>query len=132
MCGWDQERKPAHVWTVEAEGVLPSLNMLKGNGRDSFRYRRYRRSYDKALAEQLNAVPRANRFRAGIITRLYGKGCRTYDNDNFIGGCKPLVDILKAYAVILDDKPSTWRGYYRQERSPDGVDRFRVQLLEYA
>jgi hypothetical protein len=132
MCGWNDDRRPAATWLIEATGVLPSQNQLGGNHRNGHKYRRVRRELDKALAEQLNAVPRANRFRAGIITRFYGKGCRTYDTENFIGGCKPLVDVLKAYAVILDDKPSTWRGYYRQERSPDGVDRFRVQLLEYA
>jgi hypothetical protein len=132
MCGWQPEREPAHVWTIEAEGVLPSCNMLGANTKEGHKYRNWRRFFTKVLADQLNAVPRATKFRAGIITRLWGAGKRTYDQKNFEWGQKPLVDVLTNFAVILDDKPSTWRGYYRQERSADGVDRFRVQLLEYA
>lgn len=112
--------------------MLPSQNLLGGNHQSGFKYRNFRRRFKDTLEEQLNAVPRANQFRAGIITRQYGKGRRLYDVENFIGGCKPLVDVLKAYAVILNDSPSCWRGYYLQERSADGLDRFTIELIEYA
>lgn len=136
MCGWSEERIPARTWTVNGIGWLPSQNHLGGNHKTGHKYRSIRRNFEKTLADQLNAIPRATKFRAAIIVRQFGKTkhgrwCYPYDAANFIGGAKPLVDTLKAFAVILDDRDSTFRGYYRQERSPDGVDRFILTLMEY-
>lgn len=130
QCGWDADRTPKHTWTVECAGIIPSQNALGGNHKTGFVYRRYRKFYEHALVE-LNAVPRANKFRAVLITRVYGKRCRTYDMGNLVGGCKPLVDVLKGFAVILDDRDDCARFYYKQERSADGIDRIRLQILEY-
>lgn len=137
MCGWDTTRSPAHTWTVELAGIsYPSLNQLGGNMKNNPKYRAFRNRLAKLLKEQLNAIPRAEKFRVGIITREYGRSergvqKRAYDEENMIGGGKGLVDTLRDYAVIVNDDPGHWKGFYRQERSPDGIDRIRIQLLEY-
>lgn len=38
---------------------------------------------------------------ACVTVTRYGK--RSLDHDNFIGGCKPLLDALKDHGLILDD-----------------------------
>ena len=136
MCHYDPERLPARTWEITGNGWLPSQNHLGGNHKTGHKYRNIRRNFEKDLKDQLNAVPRAAKFRAAIITRQFGKTkhgrwCYPYDAANFVGGCKPLVDVLKAFAVILDDRDDTFRGYYRQERSTDGFDRYTITLMEY-
>jgi hypothetical protein len=135
-CQWDAHRVPLHTWTAEIAYSLPSQNDLGGNHQNGYTYRRYRNELARLLKDQLNAIPRAERFRVGIITRVYGlsakgKQKRAYDWENLVGGCKPLIDTLRDYAVIVDDNPGNWRGYYEQVKSPDGIDRVKVQLLEY-
>lgn len=135
-CQWDSDRVPLHRWQAEIVYSLPSQNDLGGNHQNGWTYRKYRRELSEALKEQLNAIPRAEKFRVGLITRLYGLSAkgrqkRQYDLENLIGGCKPLIDVLKDYAVIVDDRPNFWRGHYDQVKSPDGIDRVRVVLLEY-
>jgi hypothetical protein len=137
MCGWNPDRTPAREWTFEVEGTIPSQTALGGNVKSGYTYRRYRKFFEQAMKAPLNEIPRAERFRVAVITRLYGKTlsgrwCRPYDWANLVGGCKPLVDTLTNYAVILDDRAECFAGYYLQERSPDGIDRFRIRLLEYA
>lgn len=137
MCDWDPDRAPARTWEVTITANYPSQNDLGGNGKSGFKYRNVRNRFTKLLKEQLNAIPAAKKFRAGIITRHYGlsekgKQKRRYDEENLVGGGKPLVDAIKDYAVIIDDRPDCWKGYYRQVKSPDGVDRITIQLLEYA
>lgn len=137
MCRWDQSRLPEHTWDIVIEDVsYPSVNQLGGNAKNDHRYRKYRNLLAKLLKEQLSSIPRASKFRVGIITREYGKSKlgkqkRPYDQDNLVAGGKALIDNLRDYAVILNDDDASWRGYYRQERSPDGVDRIRIRLLEY-
>lgn len=136
MCAWDPHRMPSHEWEVVIEGNYPSQNDLGGNHRTGYKYRKVRNTFAKLLKKPLNAIPAAHRFRAGIITREYGlseKGAqkRRYDEENLVGGGKPLVDVLRDYGVILNDTQGAWRGYYRQYKSPDGIDRIRIQLMEY-
>jgi hypothetical protein len=131
MCDWDPARTPAREWTVVIDASYPSQNDLGGNHKSGWAYRSLRNRLAKQLKDQLNAIPAATRFRAGIITRQYGARKRRYDDENLVGGGKPLVDVLRDYAVLVDDRPGMWRGYYRQERSPDGVDRIVIRLMEY-
>lgn len=131
MCDWDPEREPTRRWIVQVDGVLLSGNKLGANTKKNHTYRKVREWFHRVLREQLEAIPRASRHRVGIITRYYGKGRRAYDHENFSHGCKPLVDTLQAFDVIVNDNPSYWTGYYRQEKSPTGVDMLRIEILEY-
>jgi len=49
------------------------------------------------------------------VTRFYGgkRGMRPYDRDNFEGGLKPVLDLLKG-TYILDDRPGTLITVYQQ------------------
>lgn len=136
MCDWDPDREPARFWEVTIYTNYPSQNDLGGNHKSGFKYRNIRNQFAKLLKEQLNAIPAANKFRSAIITRHYGlsdkgKQKREYDQENLVGGGKPLVDVLKDYAVIVDDRPGCWRGYYRQAKATDGLDRITIHLMEY-
>ena len=136
MCHWDPDRVPVRTWDVWVNYSYPSQNDLGGNHKSGFKYRRIRNSLALRLKDQLNAIPAAKQFRAGVITRHYGLSAkgrqkREYDRENLIGGGKPLVDVLKDYAVIIDDRPDCWTGHYRQEKAADGVDKIHIQLIEY-
>lgn len=132
MCGYDPTRVVAREWTIAADGVLPSANTLGGNGRKSYGYRKHRNGLSTLLGPQLGEVPRANKFRVGVVTRYYGARKRKYDTWNGSAGCKALIDVLVSYAVLISDAPSAFQGHYLQKRSGDGVDRFTVRLIEYA
>jgi hypothetical protein len=53
------------------------------------------------------------------LTRLYGKGCRDYDDDNLRGALKAVRDEVAAMLGV-DDRDSRVRWEYRQRRSDDG------------
>jgi len=136
MCDWDPERDPVRTWDVWVDFNYPSQNDLGGNHKSGFKYRNIRNKLAKLMKAQLNAVPAAAKFRSAIITRHYGlsekgKQKRQYDEENLVGGGKPLVDNLRDYGVIINDSPDAWKGYYKQEKSHDGVDRIHVHLMEY-
>lgn len=70
-------------------------------------------------------------FRRVTIVRLWGKGCRAYDDDGFIAGCASLRDAcqrerhhrgkyMPGAGIVWDDsaKWSEWR--YEQRKSEDG------------
>lgn len=133
MCAWEPGRKVAKKWLVTGKAVLPSANTVGANGKGSsgFKYRKWRASIDEAIRAQLNQIPRARRHRVGIITRYHYGNFRAYDEENFIGGCKPLVDVLRAYGVIANDNAAYWKGYYRQVKSELGYTYFTVELYEF-
>lgn len=134
QCAWDPGREVKARWLLQATGALPSQNAIGCNngGYAGVKYRRWRAGIDAALKEQLNAIPRARRFRVGVVTRYYAGKFRAYDHENFVGGCKPLVDVLRGYGVIYNDSPAYWRGYYHQLPSTTGQTYYTVELLEFA
>ena len=75
--------------------ATPSLNQL--NGRWS------KLNWKKKYAKQL----RGYKYETGQVTtikiRRFGK--RILDIDNYIGGCKPLIDAIKEEGIIKDDSP---------------------------
>jgi len=142
LCHWDPARTVGAEWVFQGSlavkwhggKLVPapwSTNQLGGNSKRHFLYRRYRDALADYLAPWLNRVPHAQRFRAGIITRHWGKGARAFDQENLIGGCKPLIDVLRQYGAIIDDSPSYWRGYYQQQKSTTTEASFSIRLLEF-
>lgn len=134
MCLWDPARKVRATWLITAQAALPSQNMIGSNGKgpSGQKYRKWRTKLQKVLEAQLNEIPRAKKFRAAVITRYYSGNFRAYDHENFVGGCKPLVDVLRGFDVIVNDNKSYWRGYYRQLPSTTGEVYFTIELYEYA
>ena len=133
MCGWTPDRKAKYKFLVTGKAVLPSANTVGSNtkGASGHKYRKWRTSIDLAIRAQLNQIPRARRHRTGIITRYYHGDFRAYDEENFVAGCKPLVDVLRAYGVIHNDNAAYWKGYYRQVKSETGYTYFTVELYEF-
>ncbi len=153
MCGWDPTRTVAGHWLIVSpryngsdfkiitSGIIASGNTIGSNEPSNYRYRKAREVFAADLKEQLNNIPRAERFREGVITRWYNtrvgrkgstKGFRAYDDENLRHGCKPLIDTLRSYGVLVNDSPSWWRGHYKQEAIRDGGSYYTIELLEYA
>lgn len=134
QCNWDADRVVKQRWLVTCTGTIFSGNVIGANtsGWLGAKYRKARNTFDKDLKDQLNAIPRAMRFRAGVITRYYAGRFRAYDHENFVAGAKPLVDVLRGYGVIYNDSPAYWRGYYHQLPSTTGQTYYTVELLEFA
>lgn len=57
-------------------------------------------------------------------------GSRTLDRDNFVGGCKFLVDLLKGSLLIVDDSPRWVTVEYEQVKVPrkDGKTVVTVEI----
>lgn len=97
----------------------PSLN--RGGSRSgSGRWR-----YAAAKREILKWVPwlmRSDWARGKVrltVTRYWGlQRSREYDHDNFVGGLKPVLDILKG-SYIVDDRPELLDLVARQVRSAE-------------
>lgn len=129
QCTFDPDEEYI-AWKLTYNGKVPSQNQLKGNTRYAYNYRRWRASFQKQLETQFAEIPKAEIARTGIITRYIGAKCRVYDLENFIGGCKPLIDVLKRNGVIVDDAPKWWRGHYHQNKSPDGEHRLEIEIRQ--
>ncbi len=134
MCEWSDERPVAYHWIVRSPGILFSANKLGTNNQTNYRYRQARKRFARELKEQLNLIPRANKFRAGLITRYYDttKNYRAYDLENLAGGCKGLIDVLQSYGAIVKDSPNYWRGYYAQDKVRGGGCYYTIDLWEFA
>ncbi|MCP3681231.1 MAG: hypothetical protein GY861_00945 [bacterium] len=61
-----------------------------------------------------------------IITRIYTGRHREIDYDNFVGGCKPLLDSLKDVKFIVDDNPKWLDREYMQEKQDKNVTQVRI------
>jgi Holliday junction resolvase RusA-like endonuclease len=59
-------------------------------------------------------VPLKGRVKITITSRRY----RKLDYDNYVLGCKPLVDAIKKRGYIVDDSPEYVFVVYRQEVIP--------------
>jgi Holliday junction resolvase RusA-like endonuclease len=64
------------------------------------------------------------------VTRLWGKHKSAYDTDNLLWGFKPLIDEIKVQGWIKEDSPKWVERIYKQEKSPDGVDRIIIRIEE--
>ena len=56
---------------------------------------------------------------------------RLLDHDNFVGGCKPLVDVLVNLGLLIDDRPSALiggKGEYYQEKAAGRQPMTRVEI----
>jgi hypothetical protein len=142
------------VWTLHLPIDLPSANRHGGaatNARhaaNAAMYRRQRDGYVSALSmlARYTGVPvNVERFRSVTITRLWGKGCRAWDDDNMVAACKGLRDAMQrsrtttrkgaqrripGAGLVWDDsaKWSSW--HYEQRKSDDGKPGVEVRVEE--
>lgn len=107
--------------------VTPSLNKMQ---RAHFRTKHrilsnYRTELRKSL-DMTGDIPTADSKRYVVITR-HSMG--TLDNDNFIGGCKQLVDALQREGLIKDDSPEWVQIDYKQEKAKRGEGFTAVRVM---
>ena len=92
----------------------PSMNLFTGRGHWS-RYAKTAKRYKEMVWALTSRAPKATGKRFVRITR---RSTRTLDDDNLRGGCKMLLDALKAQGLIIDDSPAWISVDYVQEKSP--------------
>lgn len=66
-------------------------------------------------------VKRFKPYKVVYLHQNHGKGCKLYDEDNFITGCKPFVDWLKKFGWIYDDSPEYVKIHYSQQLSTENL-----------
>ncbi len=132
MCLYDLEASIAASWTHTVDSYCPTQNSLHGNTKTNHTYRKWRTRWENEFGDWLRTVPAAVAYRRVTITREYGKGRRPFDRTNFAAGCKPLLDTLTNYGAIYDDSALWVQDHYQQIKSPDGIDRIRVLIEEFA
>jgi hypothetical protein len=102
----------------------PSLNKLQVSydGRGRWRIVNLKRAWAVWIPPLLQRQRAKGPVRL-TVTRFYrGRGCKAYDLDNFVGGLKPIIDLLKAKAAgyIVDDNPRMLELVPRQQHAVIG------------
>ena len=88
-------------------------------------YRTIKRSWWKEVPPPSYDM-RATGPRTVCFTRILGKGEREYDGGNFVGGMKPILDILVQRKWLVDDRGSQCMDYYFQK---DPLERWSPMLV---
>jgi hypothetical protein len=96
--------------------VIPGYDLISPN--KLLRMKWFMQSQEKESAMQLLALfgrplPQYQCPVRMVIARMYGKGQRPLDTDNLYGGCKLLIDAMKApkgrsrrgLSIIMEDNP---------------------------
>lgn len=147
------------MWSLLVPVKLPSANDRLCNGRDATSRAIYKRTRDGWAAAirgvaLVAGVPLFRdddgeaRFRHVTLVRLWGKGCRAFEEDDFVGGAKGFRDacqrarvtpgrrgvprLVPGAGLVWDDSPRWSRWSYGQERSPDGQPGVLVVVSEGA
>lgn len=136
-CGYDASAVVAFRWSFFVELDSKSMNVYLSNaGPTRFAYKRERQAWQLMIRSAINktvrspSMPRATRFRRVTLTRFYDGRQQLRDADNYIGGCKPLLDALVCNGVLLDDSADFAQVIYKQERRPPVGMQFIVEELE--
>jgi hypothetical protein len=133
-CGFDDSIHVVVYWDCALTKSSPSGNSIgsSGRGRNGWKYRQERKACALARFGWIwgGEPTQATRKRRLWITRQWGKGKRAYDMDNLAWGLKPLIDEIKVQGWIKEDSPKWVERIYKQEKSPDGVDRIIIRIEE--
>jgi len=65
------------------------------------------------------------------LTRVMSYRQRPFDDDNLIGGLKPVRDALIDAGYIRNDDSSAAEFVYKQEKDVDGEPRLRVEIVDH-
>jgi len=83
---------------IEIPRSAPSANQLRRKYRNSFAYKRLQETWQTIERFVLKEKPKMR-----VLIQLTKP--RLYDLDNFVGGCKPIIDSLKRLGLIHNDSP---------------------------
>lgn len=95
---------------------IHSMNKFN-NQYNRFAYSSYKKKCAHIIGLYFPCVERSRMLKKVTITRLYGKGKRELDYGNMVGGCKPILDILKKLGYIWDDSPMFIKEKYLQAKN---------------
>ena len=105
--------------TLDIPEATPSINRFRG---EHWTQRHRRRTHwawlvrcarmDAGVASRECAAPRGSQELIRVVVDRWGK--RELDQDNFIAGCKELMDALVAEGLLEDDSPAHVAVTYRQ------------------
>lgn len=126
MCGYDGSLPVRLRLEIRIDLPAYSLNQIKTNPRSHQSnplYRRMRDAYTKALRQA--GIPKAERRRRIVFTRVYAGACRKFDHDNLVGGLKPLRDALRMVGAITNDTEACLEQHHKQIPG----DSNRIELL---
>ncbi|HEX2863046.1 MAG TPA: hypothetical protein VHN99_00645 [Deinococcales bacterium] len=103
-------------WLMTVPDECRSLNAI----RDPWARNADTKRWEGILAAELVRLrpPTPAPERAALaVTRRFAGRQRELDHDDFVGGCKGLIDALKRLGWLLDDSPAHVTVTYRQERA---------------
>lgn len=80
----------------------------------------YKRLRDEAHKQfvyerHIHGIPLAKGKRSVTWCRILGPRQKLFDEPNFVGGLKPIIDGMVRSSLIIDDKPEYYVGSYRQD-----------------
>jgi len=116
-CGFEPNLRVQYVGELRLAVSYPSQNEIGANGKGpgGLKYRRARMRFASLIQAVAVGFPRAVGARRLWLKRIYRPGKRDYDRGNLVGGAKPLLDVLRAQGLILDDTPALLSDYYLQK-----------------
>jgi hypothetical protein len=94
---------------------LPTLSLNKLQRMHWAQRKRLRDQYERIIRLVRRPCDRVKRYEFRCV-KIERHGVRQLDHDNFVGGCKPLIDALKNVGLIWDDSPSYCRVKYTQHQ----------------
>ena len=131
MCRFDPGATVTASWTLRVPSYCPTFNSIGKNTKNNFRYRGWRKVWEKEFGPWLQTIPPAMKYRRVTITRYYAGRNRAYDHQNFAGGCKPLLDVIVTFGGLYDDRDLWCEAHYVQIKAgSDGVDVIEVKIEE--
>lgn len=91
-------------FTLTVAKASPSLNTI--NGRHWSHYRQQKKLWMQLiLVAKMEAKVYGRPMLARAKVSIERFGSKLLDGDNLVGGCKNLIDCLKALGIIVDDSP---------------------------
>lgn len=116
---------------VEKEVFIP----IRANSQNDFhkrywkKYYRIKKKWFKAIGFILGRGEHNDRKRSAWIIG-YQPPRGMYDDQNFVGGCKPIPDALKEFGWIKDDNRKRFSCQYTQEKvGTHGTDELGVRII---
>lgn len=131
-CGHNPEAVVTARWSKAFDREIKSLNESSTNkGAYRWQYKRDRDAWSWLLrAWHLEArIPIATRLRRVTITRSYTGRQREFDEGNFVGGCKGLVDALVRERLLVDDTRALAEIHYVQVKSTVSATEIVIEEL---
>lgn len=122
--------------TLPVAIVLPITlsNRNDGQGHGHWRTGADRKSIEATLRVLLHVYDPSEMPPVAItITRLWGKGCKAFDEDSIgRGNSKQLIDSMVACGWLVNDcRPHVMQCDYRQRRADDGIAAVLVEFREW-